>query len=163
MTSKSFFISILSILVFSFGTQAQSKNNSGISGYKNAVGLTMDFGSIYVTGAGAGLKHFFSETDAAEINLLFYNNTFSLGAYYEYNGMIQNAEGLKWYIGLGPQLFLANRETDVAARVPIGLDYKIANVPLDFFFDWRPSVMLTHGTTFTAARFGAGIRFAFGE
>ncbi len=161
---KTLFLCALSLFVLAFTTQAQSTlqgNTSADGGYQNSVGLSLDLGSTYVTGAGVGFKHFFSSHDAGEFNLLFYNSTVSLGAYYEYHGFIQNAPGLKWYFGLGPQLFLAKNNTNLAARVPIGLDYKIPNVPLNFAFDWRPMILLTHGTEFTAARFGIGIRFAF--
>lgn len=167
MIKKILFAGAFSILVFTFSVQAQSQkssgNNTGSSDYKNAVGLTVDLGSTIVTGAGVGFKHFFSEHDAAEVNLLFYNNVFSLGAYYEYHGLIQNADGLKWYAGMGPQVFFGQGATDLAARALIGLDYKIPTVPLDFSFDWRPALSLTNGTEFIAARFGIGLRFAFGK
>jgi hypothetical protein len=42
----------------------------------------------------------------------------------------------------------------------LGLDYKINNVPLNFSFDWRPAFVVTHGTSFNAARFGLGFRYA---
>lgn len=156
-------MSSLGMLFFASGLRAQtiSKQNEGTGLYTNGVGLTVDVGSTYVTGAGLGFKHFFSPHDAAEVNLLFYNNVVSLGAYYEYHGQIQNATGLQWYAGLGPQVFFGKGETDLAARALAGLDYKIPTVPLDFSFDWRPMLTLTNGTEFVAARFGFGIRFAF--
>ena len=142
-----------------FGLRAQSQTSG--DGYKNSVGLALDFGSTLVTGAGVGAKHFFTTHDAAEVNLLFYNNAFSIGAYYEYHGQIQNAPGLMWYFGLGPQGFFGNQSSAFGARALAGLDYKIPAVPLDFSFDWRPLVSITGGADFMAARFGLGVRFAF--
>lgn len=161
MFRKILLTGVFSMMIFAYNANAQSKTDPVSGDYKNAVGLTVDLGSTIVTGAGVGFKHFFTTHDAAEVNLLFYNSVFSLGAYYEYHGLIQNAEGLKWYVGLGPQVFFGQGETDLAARALIGLDYKIPTVPLDFSFDWRPAVSLTNGTQFIAARFGLGIRFAF--
>lgn len=153
------FAGIFSLMAFTCSAQTQDGNL--VSGdYKNAAGLGLDFGTGG-TGAGLGLKHFFNSNNALEVNLLFFNDVFSLGAFYEYHGPIQNAPGLKWYFGLGPQLFLYKGSTDIAARIPIGLDYKIPRVPLNFSFDWRPYYRFNNNSEFIAARFGVGIRFTF--
>ncbi len=164
MLKKSILPLTLSLFIFLGTTQAQTRNsgtNGSGSNYQNAIGLAVDFGSTLQTGAGIGFKHFFSEQDAGEVNLLFYNNTTSLAAYYEYHGLIQNAAGLKWYIGLGPQIFFGNNSTAFGGRFLGGLDYKIPNVPINFSFDWRPLISFTGGTEFYGARFGLGVRFAF--
>jgi hypothetical protein len=141
------------------GTQARAQTTTG-AGYINAVGLGIGFGNGD-TGAGIDLKHFFTARGAVEANLLFYNSTVSLGAYYEYNGPIQNAPGLQWYLGPGPQFFFHKHDTDFGARPMVGLDYKVSNIPLDFSFDWRPYIRFTHDTNFNGGRFQLNIRFVF--
>lgn len=153
---KKVLITITFILFAYQYLQAQSGKGS----YGNAVGLGIDFGTG-ATGAGIGFKHFFNDQDAVEAGLIFFNNTPALGMYYQYNGDIENAGGLKWYVGMGPQFFFGKRTTDIAARAMVGLDFKIPEVPLDFAFDWRPYFRFNNGTEFIAARFGLGIRFAF--
>jgi hypothetical protein len=162
MKKEIFFIAVVGLVLFSCNAQAQAPRQGGslTADYKKAVGLGLDLGSGG-TGAGLGLKHFFTANGAVEANLLFFDDVFSLGAFYEYHGPIQNAPGLKWYLGLGPQLFFYQGATDIAARVPVGLDYKIPTVPLDFSFDWRPYYRFNDNSEFIAARFGVGIRFAF--
>jgi len=162
MTKKILLTVVVGMFLFTYNVQAQTQNSGSINtpGYQNAVGLGIDFGTGG-TGAGIALKHFFSSHGAGEANLLFYNSTVSLGAFYEYHGFIQNAEGLKWYFGLGPQFFFNKGGTTIAARIPIGLDYKIPQVPLNFSFDWRPYYRFNHNSEFIAARFGVGVRFTF--
>lgn len=90
---------------------------------------------------------------------------------YQYDADVPNAAGLKSYAGFGPGIALSKKYyhyygyssggTDVLLRPSVGLDYKVDNVPLNFFFDWRRAFVLTHGTDFNAARFGLGARFAF--
>lgn len=155
MFKKMLFIAALMIFCINLQTNAQSQKGSS---YDNAVGLGLDFGTG-VTGAGGSFKHFFNTNSAGEVDLMFYNDLVSLGAFYEYHGTIKNAAGLKWYFGLGPQFFFAKGNTNIAARIPIGLDYKIPNVPLVFTFDWRPYYRFNNGSDFIAARFGLGIRF----
>lgn len=156
MFKKIAFTTTLCLLAFSLQTRAQ--NNTQI--YQNAVGFALDFGEG-LTGAGASFKHFFNANSAGEADLLFYDDIVSIGAYYEYHGKIKNASGLQWYLGLGPQFFFAKETTDIAARIPIGLDYKLPNIPLVFNFDWRPYFRLNNDSDFIAARFGVGIRFIF--
>lgn len=150
---KYFFITVLLF----FSAQAYSQKGGD---YQNAVGLSVDFGTG-ITGAGIGFKHFFNDNDAVEAGLVFFNNTPALGAYYQYNGEIENADGLKWYFGMGPQFFFGKGATDIAARAMAGLDFRIPNVPLNISFDWRPYFRFNHGSEFIAARFGLGVRFAF--
>lgn len=164
MTKKILLMSALGLFAFTLSNhQAKAQTTTG-STYTNAAGLGIDFGNGD-TGAGIDFKHFFNVNSAVEANLLFYNNTTSLGGYYEYHGPIQNAEGLLWYIGLGPQMFFygdhSYYDSDFGARAMAGLDYKIPNIPLDFSFDWRPLFVFTHNSDFNGGRFQLNIRFVF--
>ena len=131
------------------------------SGYKTGLGMQVDFGTGS-TLVGFDAKHFFDQHNVGEAQLLFGTGVVVLGAQYEYHGDIQNAAGLKWYAGFGPQIaFVKDGGTDLLLRPLIGLDYKINDVPLNFSFDWRPAFQATHGTGFEAARFGLAFRYAF--
>lgn len=148
----------LLVAAFNFGASAQRGAD-----YKTAVGLQVDLGTGG-TWVGPAVKHFFDAHNAGEGQLLFASGAVILGLEYQYNGAIANAPGLKWYAGLGPALAFSTSQgggTDLFLRPLVGMDYKINNVPLNFAFDWRPAFQLTHGTEFTAARFGLGFRYAF--
>jgi hypothetical protein len=152
---------VVLVTIVSVGTlNAQSKTSGG-SDYNTALGLGVDFGDGG-TGAGISAKHFFNPNNAGEADLLFFSgNVVGLGVFYEYHGYITNANGLKWYAGLGPQLLFGKGDTDFGARPIVGLDYKIPAVPLSFSFDWRPLFDFTNGSDFIAARFQLGFRYAF--
>ena len=141
-----------------FGLQNEANAQST---YKTAVGMRVDFGT---GGSFAGIsgKHFFNENSAGELQLLFGTGVTLLGAEYQYHGDIQNAQGLKWYAGLGPTLAFGRfGGTELLLRPVVGLDYKINNVPLNAGFDWRPTFSTASGVTsrFTAARFGIAFRY----
>lgn len=153
-------LSLSVLLVLSNEKVSAQKGSTGGS-YNSGVGMRVDFGTGG-TLVGISGKHFFNPNNAGEAYLLFGSGSTAIGAEYQYHGSIQNAEGLKWYAGLGPNiLFYKGGGTDVLFRPLVGLDYKIVNVPLNIGFDWRPAFQVTHGTTFQAARFGIAFRYAF--
>ena len=141
-----------------FAQQASAQKGSS---YENAVGMRVEFGSNYGTWAGLSGKHFFNENVAGEMMILFGDHVTLLEPELQYHGDIANAEGLKWVLGFGPGFAFGNGTSDVLLRPLAGLDYKIADVPINFTFDWRPAFVLTHGTDFNAARFGLAVRYAF--
>lgn len=129
--------------------------------YKTAAGLTVDFGTG-VTLVGPSVKHFFQEQHAGQFEVLFGNNYTVIEAFYQYHGQIDNAAGLKWYAGIGPGVGLFEGGSDFLLRPLAGLDYKINNVPLDFSFDWRPTLTFYDSDSdFEPARFSFGFRYAF--
>jgi hypothetical protein len=145
--------------------------------YDNAVGMRLEVGSNYGTQVGVSGKHFFDAHNAGEAQVLFGSGLTTINLEYQYHGDIANAAGLRWVAGAGAGLAFSKKYsaydyywesyyysgggTDVFIRPVVGLDYKINNVPLNFSFDWRPSFVVTHGTSFNAARFGLGFRYAF--
>ena len=142
-------------------------NNADAQNYKNAIGLRLDLGEGS-TLVGPAVKHFFSPRSAGEFSVLFGDNTTMLGAEYQYHGPITNAGGLQWYAGGGASVgffrYFGYSQTDIWLRPLAGLDYKIGEVPLNFAFDWRPMVRLTHGDAgnrLSAARFGLAARYTF--
>lgn len=156
---KKFFAVVLLFTALHYSALAQKGE-----GYSTAAGLGIDFGSNFSTLVGISAKHFFSEHNVGQGELQFGTGVIAIGIEYLYHATIPNADGLKWYAGLGPQFAIGTGEgstTDVLIRPMVGLDYKISQVPLAFSFDWRPAFVLTHGTGFDAARFGLGFRYAF--
>jgi hypothetical protein len=129
--------------------------------YKTAVGLAIDVGDGG-TWVGPHVKHFFDDNQAGEAALQFGTGLTILQLMYQYHQPVQEAEGLQWYIGLGGALgFPDNGGNTLFGIVPAaGLDYKLANIPIDLFLDWRPKFMIYEGDNeFLAARFGLGLRF----
>jgi len=141
--------------------------------YQNGLGLFIDAGNGG-TFVGPHFKHYFNANDAGQINLLFGQNTTILGFEYSYNKPISGARGLKWNIGVGPQVefhsdkyryhgyeYTGKSTTDVSIRPMLGLEYKIPGAPIAMGFDWRPWWRLTHGNNFEAGRFGIAFKYTF--
>ncbi|MCL6523136.1 MAG: hypothetical protein K6T34_00615 [Thermoflavifilum sp.] len=140
--------------------QAQRSYRSGTF-YRTSIGLGVDFGDG-ATGVGISAKHFFTPHDAGEANLLFFPGDLTgLNVLYAYHGYFSGASGLTWYLGMGPQLFFDQQETDFGVRPMLGIDLKIPAAPLNMSFDWRPYIQFTHGTGSIAGRFQFAFRFAF--
>lgn len=130
--------------------------------YKTAAGLHIDAGDG-TTLVGPHIKTFFSPNNAGEAAVLFGGGITALQAQYQYHQGISGAEGLQWYLGVGPSfLFGDNSDTEISLLTALGLDYKIANAPLDLSFDWRPRLVFYDGDSeFLPGRFGIGLRFVF--
>ena len=151
---KVFFLGLLFIGLSIHQANAQSD-------YKTALGLTVDFGDG-ATFVGPSVKHFFQPNHAGQFEVLFGDNVTLIEAFYQYHKPIENAAGLKWYAGIGPGVQLYDGGSNFLLRPLGGLDYKINNVPLDFHFDWRPTLVFYDGDSdFEAARFSLGFRYAF--
>lgn len=131
------------------------------SNYTTALGLGIDFGDGQ-TLVGPSVKHFFAENHAGMGEVAFGDNVTFLTLMYQYHKEFPNADGFQWFAGGGPSIAFFDGDSDVLLRPVVGLDYKIANVPLAFSFDWRPWIYF--GDTnddFEAARFGLAFRYTF--
>ncbi|RZK73178.1 MAG: hypothetical protein EOO92_18915 [Pedobacter sp.] len=139
-----------------------SANSAQAQGYKTGLGLGIDFGDG-TTFVGPQIKHFFTENNALEADILFGGNSTLIQAFYQYNAPISGAPGLKWYLGGGPSAQLYDGGSNFYLRPMVGLDLKISGAPLALAFDWRPSIYLGdgRGSNFEPARFGLGFRYAF--
>jgi hypothetical protein len=143
---------------------AQRRKATTSASYNTALGLGIDFGDD-PTFVGPSIKHFFTPNNVGKAEVLFGRHTTMLSLYYQYHGDIPNAAGLKWTLGLGGSLdfysFRGYNQTDFAFRPTGGFDYKIPNVPLQFEFDWRPFLQVTHNGGSEVGRFGFGFRYCF--
>ena len=141
------------LLIFSSNVQAQ---------YKTAAGLLIDVGDG-ATLVGPHIKNFFTPNHGGEGALLFGSGLTVLQAQYQYHKEIDGAQGLQWYLGVGPSfIFSEGSDSDISLVSSLGLDYKIPNAPLSFSFDWRPRLMFYEGDSeFLPGRFGLGFRFVF--
>lgn len=136
-------------------------NSSAQSNYNTALGLGIDFGDGQ-TLVGPSVKHFFAENHAGMGEVTFGDGVTFLSLMYQYHKEFPNADGFQWFAGGGPSIAFFNSDSDFLLRPVVGLDYKIANVPLAFSFDWRPWIYLgDSNNSFEAARFGLGFRYAF--
>lgn len=132
--------------------------------YTGAVGLGI---GLYegATAVGPSGKYFFAENHAGQADLLFADGATIIGANYQYHGQFNGAEGLQWFAGAGPDIFIFGDGggSSFNIRFTGGLEYKIPNVPLVFAFDWRPTLSLESDVVerFDAGIFGLGFRYAF--
>lgn len=145
---------VFTIAILAFGliqTNAQTK-------YKASAGLAIDFGTG-VTLVGPSAKYFFDTRQAGLAELIFGSGYTGFTLLYQYHGDISAQDGLKWFAGAGPSFTFIGGGTNFSARPIVGLDYKIATIPLNFSFDWRPDILISDDGGFQAARFGLGFRY----
>lgn len=136
-------------------------SNLHAQSYKTGAGLLVDLGDGG-TLVGPHVKHFFSGNSAGELSVLFGNNSTTLQALYQYNKSISGAQGLMWYVGVGPAISFGDGDSVFSLVPTAGLDYKISGAPIDLSFDWRPRIGFYDGDSdFVAGRFGLGLRFTF--
>jgi hypothetical protein len=162
------FLAIFSLLFALQTTKAQN--------YKSAVGLRLGYPT------SISYKHFLNEKGAVEVTGGFrsfagYARYVALNASYQQHTPIPTVEGLKWYAGGGlgvnfwsydsfyKALGVNTTSTTFSVFGMIGLDYKIANMPVNVSIDWAPTFFIGSGYY---SGFGAGYgslaaRYTLGE
>ncbi|MBL7744117.1 MAG: hypothetical protein JNN00_11630 [Chitinophagaceae bacterium] len=139
-------------------SQAQSKSATGYD-YTTALGVKV------WDGGGISLKHFFTEKNAGELIGYFWSQGVRFTGLYEIHGNINNAPGLRWYIGPGAHVGFYNSKNGDGAFVGIdgviGLDYKFNGAPINLSLDWQPSIEFGDGRGFWGGWGGLGIRYTF--
>lgn len=127
----------------------------------NAVGVRVDFGSGFA-GLGPNLKHRFKKNLALDAAIVFFEGDLvGLGAQVEQAFPLKGVPELNWYVGIGPQLLVADENTDVAIVPVTGLEYNIPGSPVNFSLDWRPNFYLSPDANVETGRFGLSFRVAF--
>lgn len=140
-------------------SSATAQSNVGSYSYKNALGVKFYPG-------GVSYKHFVNEKDALELIGYFWNRGTRITGLYEIHGDIQNAAGLRWYIGPGAHVGFYNNKyyngrTYLGVDGVIGLDYKIKSAPINLSLDWQPSFEFGDGAGFNGNWGGFAIRYVF--
>lgn len=154
MRKVTFFIMFVFVSLSSFNVAAQE--------YRASLGLGIDLheGTTFVGPSG---KYFFDQNNSGQLEIGFGDRITKIEALYLYHGQFDGADGLQWFAGAGPGIFMYKGGSTFALRFSIGLEYKIPTVPLVFGFDWRPALFLDSDVDkrFNAGVFGLGFRYAF--
>jgi len=151
---------ILTFCALAFNANAQSYNWAlGVRGGGTDTGLTF--------------KHILSDDNAieAEFNYWYLGNNDkgkALTVLYEFNSPIFD-EGFTFYYGLGAHFGIVDRKEDgertslmrIGVDAVCGLEYKLANAPIAFSFDYRPFVNIPQMKESYFYNFGLGLKFAF--
>lgn len=119
-----------------------------VSAQNYTTGIGAKFYSAYGSVGGINIKHSTNYNTALEGSLLFFSGGLGLEGLYEYQGNVNNAPGLGYFVGGGGLLGFGSGKhdgTSFALRLTGGLDYKIPDAPiavslgLDPFFNLAPS------------------------
>lgn len=155
---KKVFLSLLTVSALTIGV----KEANAQAPYRTALGIAFDMGDG-PTLIGPQIKHAFSGHSAGNAQVLFGDNNTVIGADYSYNKPFSGANGLNWFVGVGPQLSFVDHgdkdKTYFAIRPAAGLEYKIQSAPIGLHFDWKPWWNISNNTDFEAGRFTLGIKY----
>jgi hypothetical protein len=154
MVMKRIILLILVILsLSSFQANAQE--------YQTAIGAKFYAGSGSV--GGLNIRHSIAEHTALEGSLLFFSGGVGLEGLYEYQGPINGAPGLQYFVGGGALLAIGSgrfneNSTGFALRLTGGVDYRFSDVPIDLSLGFDPIFFLVPSTGSNLA-LGIGIRY----
>lgn len=91
-----------------------------------------------------------------------YFDRFGVGGYFDWMFALSDGPtGLKFYPGLGPEVFFGSK-VDVAIAGNFGVEYSL-NIPLTIGFDWRPGFTLTNDFKWKSSNWGIMVRYRFGS
>jgi hypothetical protein len=139
------------ILLTAAGLKAQT--------YETAVGAKFYTGNGSL--GGINIRHSTSEHTALEGSLLFFSGGLGIEGLYQYQGPIEGAEGLQYFVGGGGMLGFGtnhNSETFFALRLTGGVDYKFADAPISVSLGFDPFFYLTPATG-SNLTLGIGLRY----
>lgn len=130
-------ILLIAIVLFSLNaSEAHAQKNVSSQNYTTALGVKFYPGAVT-------LKHFIDGKNAIEGIAYFWNRGTRITGLYEIHGDINNAAGLKWYVGPGAHIGFYNTRYGGASTIGLdgvlGLDYKFRGAPLNLSIDWQPS------------------------
>lgn len=72
---------------------------------------------------------------------------------------VGDVQGLDWYVGAGPSLWLGD-PFGLGAAGEVGIEYHF-DFPMAIGVDWRPTFWILEDTNFSADSFGLNIRYVF--
>ena len=147
--------------------EKHKKANLTSSSYKTALGLKFIYG-ISLTGK------FFVKENAALEGIFRINGAGGLGTNMAFTGLfehyanIKSVEGLRWYAGGGAYVNYFSWKDNLDDSVVtygisgiLGLEYKLANLPLAISADWVPGYVISNNIGFSAENGGLGIKYTF--
>ena len=151
---------LLGFLLVSIGLPtAIAQSNTNSSNYTTSLGAKFYPGAIT-------FKHFVTDKNAVEVLGFFWNRGSRITGLYEIHGNIEEAPGLKWYIGPGAHIAFYNNEyyqgkSYFGIDGVLGLDYKIRTAPINLSLDWQPSFEFGDGAGFSGNWGGLAVRYVF--
>ena len=129
--------------------------------YQTAIGAKFYAGSGSV--GGINIRHSIAEHTALEGSLLFFSGGVGIEGLYQYQGPINGAPGLQYFVGGGALLAIGSgrfneNSTGFALRLTGGVDYKFSDVPIDVSLGFDPFFFLVPSTGSNLA-LGIGLRY----
>lgn len=131
--------------------------------YQTGIGAKFYVGNGSI--GGINIRHSTSEHTALEGSLLFFNGGLGIEGLYQYQGPINGAPGLQYFVGGGGMLGFGTgryRSDDdnvlFALRLTGGIDYKFADAPLAVSLGLDPFFYLVPSTGSNLA-LGIGLRY----
>ncbi len=147
----------VSVFLFAFICLAVAGANAQT--YQTALGAKFYTGDGSV--GGINIRHATTTNTALEGSLLFFSGGIGVEGLYEYQGPINGAEGLQYFVGGGGLLGFGtghNNGTTFALRLTGGLDYKFADAPINVSLGLDPFFQLAP-TTGSHLALGIGLRY----
>src|SRR6476469_4469847 len=111
--------------------------NAKAQDYQTAVGIRLSSHDAAINNS-ISLKHFVNSNLALE-GLLSFGDPVALGVLVESHHPINGAAGLNWLVGGGAYVGFGGTR-NFGAQGIVGLDYKIASIPLNLSLDWKPEL-----------------------
>lgn len=151
------------LLLFAFVCLAAAGVNAQT--YRTGLGAKFYTGNGSI--GGVNVRHSTKENTALEGSLLFFNGGIGIEGLYEYQGPINGAEGLEYFVGGGAMIGFGtgprynddhNNSTEFALRLTGGLDYKFTGAPLDVSLGLDPFFFLAPSTG-SYLSLGIGLRY----
>jgi len=141
-------IAILSLFIMTFSDELKAQSNwelGGRFGDEFAIDLTIPLSkSPRFHGA------------------LYFDHDLAAGGYFDWMFALEGGPtGLKFYPGVGPELYFGNK-LNVAAAGDFGMEYSF-DFPLTIGLDWRPHFMLSNDMRYYGGNWGFIARFRFGN
>ncbi len=127
--------------------------------YKTGIGAKFYVGDGSL--GGINIKHSLKQHTALEGSLLFFSGGVGLEGLYEYQGPINGAPGLQYFVGGGGLLSIGTHHdsgTGFALRLTGGLDYKFEGAPISVSMGFDPIFWLA---PYTGSSLTLGIGFRY--
>ncbi|MBU1013447.1 MAG: hypothetical protein KKG99_10610 [Bacteroidetes bacterium] len=140
--------------------------------YSNAQDYNTGIGFRGGLSNGLTIKTFIGEKAALEFLVASRWHGFSLTGLYEIHNQAFNADGLKWYYGVGVHVGFWNgkhvkwADDDVAYTVIgfdgiLGLEYSFPDIPINISIDWKPELNVSGYSGFWGDGGAISIRYIF--